>query len=305
MLTATPDTPAESFHSDDIPAGLSSHHPLNTIIGDTMPRDTNSSTTHNIVNTSVHSVDETTPCDIDNVISSDSEDGTTQNSVNSEALIQTPLQLGQTLIIYHPHAQHPPEIVNTNTLSLTREPQPLPLPEEPWAPFRSRDDFEQAELFIKHNCPNPMINDQLRLNQKRDLHHHGLGNPPLMKNACEMHKILEEAGSDLDISLVCKIYLYSMDPTKEEEFEKVDTEVPYAHGGIEEDRKYTIHCRSSLNAILDVIQDPDLYPSFTFYPERHYILNPRTNTNMRVWTDIHTGDDWWELQVCLKSLVLF
>ena len=96
-----------------------------------------------------------------------------------------------------------------------------------------------------------------------------------------------------------------MDPTKEEEFEKVDTEVPYAHGGIEEDRKYTIHCRSSLNAILDVIQDPDLYPSFTFYPERHYILNPRTNTNMRVWTDIHTGDDWWELQVCLKSLVLF
>ena len=87
-----------------------------------------------------------------------------------------------------------------------------------------------------------MINDQLHLNQKQDLHHHGLGNPPPMKNAHEMHKILEEAGSDLDISLVCKIYLYSMDPTKEEEFEKVDTEVPYAHGGIEEDRKYTIHC---------------------------------------------------------------
>jgi hypothetical protein len=53
-----------------------------------------------------------------------------------------------------------------------------------------------------------------------------------------------------------------------------------------------------MDAILDLIEDPDLHPSFTFYPERHYVLNPRTGKNMRVWTDIHTGDDWWELQVC-------
>ena len=53
-----------------------------------------------------------------------------------------------------------------------------------------------------------------------------------------------------------------------------------------------------MNAILDLIEDPDLQPSFTYYPEHHYILNPRTNANMRVWSDIYTGDDWWELQVC-------
>ena len=59
-----------------------------------------------------------------------------------------------------------------------------------------------------------------------------------------------------------------------------------------------------MQAILDLIQDPDLRPSFTFYSEHHYVLNPRTNKNMRVFTDIHTGDDWWELQVYLTSLAI-
>lgn len=57
-----------------------------------------------------------------------------------------------------------------------------------------------------------------------------------------------------------------------------------------------------MEAILDVIEDPDLHPLFTFYPERHYILDPQTGELVRVWTDIHTGDDWWELQVHLYLL---
>ena len=77
------------------------------------------------------------------------------------------------------------------------------------------------------------------------------------------------------------------------------------HHGTEEEHTYTIHCWSSMDAILDLIQDPDLHPSFTFYPKHHYILNSQTNTYMRVWTDIHTGDDWWELQGWLRSLIIF
>jgi hypothetical protein len=59
-----------------------------------------------------------------------------------------------------------------------------------------------------------------------------------------------------------------------------------------------------MDATKDVIQDPDLLPSMIFYPERHYVLNPRTKKNMRVWTDIHTGDDWWMLQVYFISVIL-
>ena len=124
-----------------------------------------------------------------------------------EALIQTPLQPGKTLIIYHPHAQHPPEVIDTDTLSLAREPQTSLPPSDPWAPFTSRDDFEQAELFVKHHCTNRMINDQLLLNQKRDFRNRDPSDLPSMRNAREMHKTLDEAVSDLDISSVCGFIL--------------------------------------------------------------------------------------------------
>ena len=127
---------------------------------------------------------------------------THNRATHLEMFINTPLQLGQTLVVYHPHSQHPPEIINTPELTFPREPRQSLLPVKPWAPFTSRDDFEQAELFIKHNCTNRHINDQLCLNHKRSLHNQSPGGPPSMKNAREMHKILDKARSDLDISLV-------------------------------------------------------------------------------------------------------
>jgi len=184
MLTPISVAPVESLQVNDAPPSSSPHYSPTMAVGDAALHDTSST---------LYNADPAT---------SGNGDGDTANLPGLEALIQTPLQPGKTLIIYHPHAQHPPEIVDTATLSLTREPQPF-LSTMPWAPFASRGDFEQAELFIKHNCTNGLINDQLHLNRKRDLHGHGLDDPPLMKNAREMHKILDEAGSDLDISLVC------------------------------------------------------------------------------------------------------
>jgi len=169
---------------DNIKSVLPPHDPPHVLTGGTMPYNGSSGTTN-----------------------SSHDSGDTNNPPDVGALIQTPLQPGKTLIIYHPHAQCPPEVINTNTLLFTREPQPSLLPSEPWAPFTSRDDFEQAEFFIKHGCTNSMINDQLRLNQRRDLCCHGPGVPPSMRNACEMHKTFEEAVSDLDISSACGFIL--------------------------------------------------------------------------------------------------
>ena len=209
-----------------------------------------------------------------------------------------PVAPGQTLIVYHPFSGQPPEIVDTAHLAWTREPDICPPSEEPYAPFKTRADFEQAEIFIRHNCADTMINDQLRLNQEvsqareQDTH--------AMKNAREMHKILAQAGQYQDISSVNLLYLLKSfhDAYVEVQFRSVDISVPYSHGVKSEDRTYAISFRPAMEAILDVIEDPDLWPSFTFYPERHYTLNPQTKELMRVWTDIHTGDDWWELQVC-------
>ena len=119
-----------------------------------------------------------------------------------------------------------------------------------------------------------------------------------------MHRILDKASSDLDISLVGWLSLYPAEAADREQFKKADIQVPYVHGGREDKRTYSVYCRNSMDAILDVIQDPDLHSSFIYYPEHHYVLNPRTKKNMRVWTDIHTGDDWWKLQVCSTSVIL-
>lgn len=83
----------------------------------------------------------------------------------------------------------------------------------------------------------------------------------------------------------------------EVQFRSVEISVPYSHGVKSEDWTYTVSFRPAMEAILGIIEDPDLHPSFTYYPEHHYVLNPQTKKLMRVWTDIYTGDDWWELQV--------
>ena len=107
-----------------------------------------------------------------------------------------PLHPGQTLIVYHPFAEHPPEIINTANLTWTQEPNILQPSEEPWSPFKTRADFEQAELFLHHNCTDSMVNDQLHLNQTVS--------PVVqtMKNAHEMHKILADTGQYQDTSSV-------------------------------------------------------------------------------------------------------
>ena len=79
----------------------------------------------------------------------------------------SPLQLGQTLVVYHPFAEHHPEIVDTAKLtqSWASSIPPLSDPsEELYTPFKTCADFEQAEIFIHHNCTDTMINNQLHLN---------------------------------------------------------------------------------------------------------------------------------------------
>lgn len=116
-----------------------------------------------------------------------------------------PLQLGQTLIIYHPFAQHPAEIIDTANLMQTREPDFCPPSKEPYAPFGTCADFEQAEIFIHHNCTNTMINDQLQLNQR--FSQSGEPGIQMMRNAHEMHNILSQAGQYQDTSSVSLLHL--------------------------------------------------------------------------------------------------
>ena len=84
-----------------------------------------------------------------------------------------------------------------------------------------------------------------------------------MKNAHEMHRALDKASSDFDISLVGWLSLYPAEAADREQFKKVEVQVPDVHGGREDKQTYNVYCWNSM----DVIQDPDLHPSFIYYPE--------------------------------------
>ena len=89
--------------------------------------------------------------------------------------------------------------------------------------------------------------------------------------------------------------------TDELKFEKTVIQVPYKHKGETEIQSYKVHFRPALDTVKHVLEDPALREHLIRYPERHYVRKPGTNENMRVWTDVHTADDWWELQVIPHS----
>lgn len=81
------------------------------------------------------------------------------------------------------------------------------------------------------------------------------------------------------------------------QFQQEEIAVPYIQGELHEQRTYKIRYCPAMDAVLRTIEDPDLQGFLTMYPQRHYVCNPRSGPNMRVWTDLHTAEDWWSLQV--------
>lgn len=75
------------------------------------------------------------------------------------------LQPGETLIVYHPYSRCPMRITPTAELYGPHEHTTLhniKTPEAAYAPFPTRADFEQAEIFINNNCSNKFIDTQLK-----------------------------------------------------------------------------------------------------------------------------------------------
>ena len=113
-----------------------------------------------------------------------------------------PLELGKTLIVYHPHAQRPPEVVLTRELSgftrhLDASEDPIDDTRPPYSPFETLADFEQTELFIKRDCADPFVNEQLSLWRQ-----YAPNSDVTLKNAREMHQRLWAAGIEEDLSQV-------------------------------------------------------------------------------------------------------
>lgn len=76
----------------------------------------------------------------------------------------------------------------------------------------------------------------------------------------------------------------------------------YRHQGVIDNRTYVVRFRPALDAVRQVLEDPDIFKTLTLYPECRYIRKPGTQQNMRVWSEAWTGDDWWHIQVRPRCL---
>ena len=204
---------------------------------------------------------------------------------------------GQTLVIHHPHSQYPAHIIPTAELHHPCEHVArcdVGVSEASYAPFPTRADFEQAEIFVNNNCSDKFINAQLKFACRNGMR---LG----VRSSREMHQLLA-CGVDGDLtgsSKVRAVYhcMRSGIAHKFLQFRQEEIIVPYVQGQVEDNRTYIVRYRPAMDAILRTIEDPDLQGVLTMYPQQHYVCDPNGNQNMRVFTDVHTADDWWSLQV--------
>jgi hypothetical protein len=58
------------------------------------------------------------------------------------------LQNDDIKIVYHPHCGKPEEIFHLEDYNIPRPTTNIPTEENPWRPFRTRTDFEIAELIL-------------------------------------------------------------------------------------------------------------------------------------------------------------
>ena len=172
----------------------------------------------------------------------------------------------------------------------------------PYFPFRSLADFELTELFVKRDQTDGEINDLLNLWIR-----HAPGTGVTLKNAQDVHRHLQAASFEEDLSQVTSNPLMSSVSSDLyfSKFEQVEIQVPYKHKKMTEIRKYKVHFRPALDIVKHVLEDPALRSHLILYPKRHYVRKPGTGVNMRVWSDVHTANDWWELQVFISSYILY
>lgn len=143
----------------------------------------------------------------------DEPDVPVQGTSGARDPVTWPLALGETLVVYHPHASILPRVVSTKELAAARRspegledrPPSGSDPQPPYFPFKSLADFEQTELFVRRDHTDGEIDDQLNLWQR----HAAQGTGVTLKNAREMHRCLQAAGIEDDlsqVSFICFLY---------------------------------------------------------------------------------------------------
>ncbi|TRM55788.1 hypothetical protein BD626DRAFT_576598 [Schizophyllum amplum] len=190
------------------------------------------------------------------------------------------LEFGEVWIEYHPESGLPDTVYSASNGAAQAKPVlPHSFANEapPWHPFSTRENFEQAELFIRYGCTGSFINEQLALN-----HRAAQETKVTMRNAQELREIM--AG------------LPKAEGHAEYEQTVISVEFPK-----QEARSYTVHHKPIMPVVQGLLEDERLQDRIDLYPQRRYVARPGGGGVMRVWEEMTSGDDSWNLQTALGS----
>lgn len=96
----------------------------------------------------------------------DDGEASATDSSSSETDRPPSLEEGEIWVEYHPLSGKTPEILRPGQSDHSPVALPSNAPDPrtpPWYPFRTRWDFEQAELFIRFGCTDSYMDNQLKL----------------------------------------------------------------------------------------------------------------------------------------------
>ncbi|PPQ74821.1 hypothetical protein CVT26_005455 [Gymnopilus dilepis] len=174
-------------------------------------------------------------------------------------------------IEYHPSTEQPPDTYSFDQYcSFPQEPAPpFVVDKTPWRPFRTKIDFEVAEIMLDGHLNRRQIARMIDLIQKI------AANPEsfTLENESEHEKIWKAARE-----------------TKAKGFEKHDFSVEYKGNQLE----YTVWLRPLWSWCQELLSDPRLIGEFHWSAEKLYKYNGTKFE--RIIDEPWTANAWWELQ---------
>lgn len=116
--------------------------------------------------------------------------GISYEELSGPTIWPSQLDEGEVWVEYHPASGKRPEILRPQGLAHRVDTPVMSFDATmpAWHPFRTRADFEQAELFLRYDCTDSYINGQLKLIHSSS----PLGHSITLESAKEMHDTLAQ-----------------------------------------------------------------------------------------------------------------
>ena len=192
---------------------------------------------------------------------------------------------------YHPNSGHAPETFLSGEFGRVTQGHGTLVDPEPWAPFRTREDFEFAKIARNTRMAKKDANDMINLFHRCTKDGSG---PFTLSSFDEMRNTLKAASEQLPKVLLQTPSHTIFPDTGLFKFEKKTISVAYK----KKPHEFDVWVRPIWSWIRDMLQDPDLIQHFVWDACHMSKFDEKSDSWIRLYDEPWTADQFWEIQVC-------